>query len=117
MQTLRIVVDGLSVDLDSQCDIRQIDTHQPVKAEFIFKDNKYTNWDNCAKVVAFYSCFGMSEKECTPKLLENGRSCIVPSEAFSQSRMKIEIHGRGKDNHFYRTNRKTFRIINGGLYS
>lgn len=70
---------------------------EPVRLEFTFSPE----WKGTTKVAAFWSILG---NEYPPKVLKDGKSCIVPFEALQRAAFKVqimakqngEIHSTGK---------------------
>ena len=99
MRTLRFIVEGQTIRPDPTCDFTKLDpgTEGYLRAEFTFSKE----WDNAVKVAGFYSNLG---KEYEPRILKDGKSCLIPAEATQKRVFKIQILG---DNGSYtlRTNR------------
>ena len=90
MRTLRFIVDRQIIKQDPECDFNNIvpGTVEYLKAEFSFS----SEWDNTIKVAAFYR----NGHECTPQVLKDGRSCIIPEEALINRRFEIMLIGKNK---------------------
>lgn len=90
MRTLKFIVDGQIIKQDPECDFTGIvpGTIGYLKAEFSFSKE----WDNTIKVAAFYK-YGV---ECTPQLLKDGRSCMIPSEALTGRQFTISVLGKNE---------------------
>ena len=86
---LKFIVDGQIVKPDPECDFENLvpGTESYLTAEFNFSDD----WIGYKKAVAFFSIMG---KEYKPRLLENGKSCDIPSEALMRRAFKIMVVGR-----------------------
>lgn len=91
MRTLKFIVDGQIIKQDPNCDFTGIvpGTTGYLKAEFTFS----SEWDNTVKVASFYK-YG---NECTPQLLKDGRSCIIPAEALTGRQFTIGVLGKNKE--------------------
>lgn len=107
MRTLKFIVKNQLIEQDPKCDFSGLvpGTEEYLKAEFSFS----SEWDNCAKVVAFYSMFG---SEYEPQVLEDGKSCFIPSDALKRRSFKLRVLGR-RDN-FKITTNKVVVHQNGG---
>ena len=92
MKTLKFIVNGQDIALDPSCDISGLvpGTTGYVKAEFKFSPE----WDNCVKVVGFYSNLG---REFEPRVLKRGKTCEIPTEALKKSIFKIQVFGKRDD--------------------
>lgn len=92
MRVLRFIVNGQTVEQDPSCDFSGLvpGTKGYLLAEFKFS----SEWSGYTKVAAFYSRLGT---EYDPQLLENGRSCIIPSEALIKSVFKVQVKGMKDD--------------------
>lgn len=91
MRTLKFIVDGQIIKQDPSCDFTNLvpGSEGYLRAEFSFSPE----WNECAKVAAFYSAVG---KEYPPRVLKDGRSCIVPTEALTKYAFKIRVIGKSK---------------------
>lgn len=89
MRTLKFIVSSQIVAPDPDCDMSNLvpGGKECIKLEFIFSKD----WNGYTKVVEFTSALG---KEYTPKMLTDGRSCIVPAEALSRRVFKIRVIGK-----------------------
>ena len=107
MRTLKFVVDGQIINLDPNCDFSNLvpGTEGYLKAEFRFS----SEWTNCAKVASFWSSTG---KEYTPQILEDGYSCVIPSEALEKRIFKVQVLGARKN--FKIISNKVEVVQNGG---
>ena len=92
MRTLKFIVNDLYLSRDRNCDFTKLipGTEGYLKAEFDFN----STWDNCVKVVGFYSAD--AHIEYTPQILRDGKSCIIPYEALKQSKFRIKVLGKSK---------------------
>lgn len=106
MRTLKFIVDRQIIRKDPDCDFDNIvpGTVGYLKAEFSFS----SEWDNAIKVVAFYR----NGKECPPRVLKNGRSCIIPEEALTSRKFAISLVGKTKKEKL--TTNKIEILQNGG---
>ena len=88
MRTLKFIVSGQIVKPDPSCDICNLvpGGEECVKLDFEFSKD----WRGYAKGVEFTSAMG---KEFPPKLLSDGKSCIVPTEALARRIFKIRVIG------------------------
>lgn len=88
MRTLRFIVEGQTIRPDPTCDFSGLDpgTQGYLKAEFAFSKE----WDGAVKVVGFYSNLG---KEYEPRLLKDGKTCLIPAEATQKRVFKVQILG------------------------
>ena len=89
MRTLKFIIDGQIIKQDPNCDFSGLvpGTDGYLKAEFSFSPE----WDGCAKVAGFFSASGF---EYDPKVLMDGRSCMIPAEALEKRVFKIQVLGR-----------------------
>ena len=99
MQTLKFIINGqsITVDPENNADLLVPGSEGYVLAEFSFSKE----WDNCAKVAAFYSNLG---REFEPQILKDGKLCIIPKEALSLSVFKVKVFGK-KDDYTICTNK------------
>lgn len=90
MRVLRFIVTGQIIKQDPDCDFSGLvpGTEGYLKAEFRFSQE----WSGLTKVAAFY---GSNRKEYPPQLLEDGISCIIPTEALKKYAFKISLIGKG----------------------
>ena len=107
MRTLKFIVDGLTLKQDPTCDFNNLTpgSEDCLKAEFSFSNE----WRNITKVVGFYSRLGY---EYAPQLLEDGRSCQIPSEAAKRRMINIRVIGK-TDEGILRTNKLTIEQKGG----
>lgn len=89
MRTLKFIVNGQKIEKDPNCNFDGLvpGSDGYLKAEFSFS----SEWTGCRKVVGFYSRLG---KEYEPQLLEDGKSCIIPTEALKKAYFKLQVLGR-----------------------
>lgn len=108
MRTLKFIVDGQIIKQDPDCDFSGLvpGTEGYLKAEFKFSND----WNGCAKAAGFFSKLG---KEYTPQILEDGESCIIPSEVLKKSEFQIKIVG--KSDSVSLTTNKVLVKQNGGV--
>lgn len=108
MRVLRFDVNDQIISKDPECDFNNIvpGTSGYLKAEFIFSKE----WDNFVKVASFYR----NGRECSAEILEDGKTCIIPSNALVGRRFAIKISGREKDNKNIRITTSMVEIIQNG---
>lgn len=89
MRTIKFIVNKQTITLDPSCDLSELvpGTSGYVRAEFSFSNE----WDDCKKVVAFYSNLGT---EFEPKPLTNRNVCDIPTEALKKSIFKVRVIGQ-----------------------
>lgn len=89
MRTLKFIVDGQIIAQDPECDFSGLvpGTDSYLRAEFKFSPQ----WHGYAKVASFWSALG---REYPPKVLEDGKSCIITAEALEKRIFKIKVIGR-----------------------
>ena len=89
MRILKFIVNDQTLTKDPNCDFEGIvpGTEGYLQAEFSFS----SEWNGCRKVAAFYSRFG---KEYQPQILEDGKTCMIPAEALTKARFKIQVLGK-----------------------
>lgn len=99
MRTLKFIVDGQTIKQDPYCNFGGLvpGTQGFLQAEFSFSKE----WNNTAKVVGFYSNLG---KEYEPRLLKDGKTCVIPAEATTNRAFKLQVFGQG-DGYSLKTNR------------
>lgn len=102
MRILRFIVDGQSITQDPTCDFSGLipGSKGYLRAEFSFS----SDWNNCAKVAAFYSPMG---REYPPQILKDGKSCVIPAEALEKQVFKIKVLGKRGDGFEIPTNKLT----------
>lgn len=107
MRTLRFIVDDQIIRKDPNCDFDNLvpGSEEYLEAEFSFS----REWDNCLKVVAFFSSLGV---EYPPQVLRDGRTCVIPAEALQKKVFKVQVIGR-RDNYRIKTNKEDV-VQNGG---
>lgn len=90
MRTLRFIVDQQIIKKDPSCNFDNIvpGTSGYLKAEFVFS----SEWDKTIKVAAFYR----NGHECSPMILKDGRSCLIPEEALKGRQLGIKLLGKNK---------------------
>lgn len=88
MRTLRFIVDGQMIRPDPECDFDNLapGSEGYLAAEFAFS----REWDGLTKVAAFYSRLGQEYK---PQPLNDGKSCVIPSEALAKRIFKVQVKG------------------------
>lgn len=89
MRTLRFIVENQIIKQDPTCDFSNLvpGSDGYLTAEFSFSKE----WDGCAKVAGFYSIMG---KEYPPRVLSDGKSCVIPFEALEKRVFKIQVIGQ-----------------------
>ena len=92
MRTLKFIVNKQIITRDPSCDFSGLvpGTKGYLRAEFTFS----SEWNGCAKVVSFLSAVG---EEYKPQVLEDGKSCDIPSEALTKRAFKIQVLGKGEN--------------------
>ncbi len=106
MRILKFKVDGQIISKDPDCDFDNLvpGTDGYLKAEFTFSNE----WDNTVKVASFWR----NGHECTPQILKDGKSCVIPSEALTSRQFKIGVLGKNKN--IKLTTNKIEVVQNGG---
>ena len=91
MRTLKFIVDGQILRQDPTCDFNNIvpGTEGYLRAEFAFSQE----WDRTVKVVSFTR----GNKEFTPQVLKDNKSCTIPSEALEWRIFQLKVIGRRSD--------------------
>lgn len=91
MRTLKFIVDGQLIAKDPTCDFSDLipGSNGYLKAAFSFS----SEWNNCNKVVAFYSPLGM---EYPPQRLSDD-CCLIPEKALKKRSFMIQVIGRCGD--------------------
>lgn len=107
MRVLRFIVDNQIIRKDPNCDFSGLvpGSRGFLRAEFQFSKE----WDGCAKVAGFYSPLG---REYPPRVLADGKTCIIPPEALEKRFFKVQVVGQKSDLKF-KTNKVTISQ-NGG---
>ena len=102
MRTLKFIVDGQVIKQDPDCDFSGLipGTEGYLQAEFVFS----SEWDGTTKVAAFSSMLG---REFTPKLLKDGKTCDIPTEALTNRKFKIHVIGQKKTGYKITSNKVT----------
>lgn len=92
LRTLRFIVDDLLIKQDPNCDFTGLvpGSRGYLQAEFEFSKE----WNECAKVAAFYSRFG---RELGHAVLEDGKTCIIPEEALKRKMFEVRVFGTNGD--------------------
>lgn len=108
MRTLKFIVDDQIIKPDPNCDFSNIvpGTEGYLKAEFAFS----SVWDGCVKVAGFWSAMG---REYESKVLEDGKTCMIPAEALRNRKLIIRVFGK-KENMRLTTN-SVVVVQNGGI--
>ena len=91
MRVLKFIVEGHTIKPDPTCDFGNLipGTETCVEARFSFSKE----WNDCAKVAAFYSMLGM---EYTPQPIKQNHTCMIPIDALRRHRFKIQVIGQNK---------------------
>ena len=91
MRTLRFIVEDQIITQDPDCDFSNLvpGTEGYIQAEFIFSPE----WDGYTKVASFSS----GRNEYTPKILEGGQTCLIPTEALARYIFMVRVLGRKND--------------------
>lgn len=92
MRTLKFIVNGQTITKDSTCDFEGLypGSEGYLQAEFAFDKE----WENTVKVAGFFSNMG---KEYEPRLLKDGKTCTIPTEALKNRIFKIQVMGKSGD--------------------
>lgn len=92
MRTLKFIVDGQIIAKDPNCNFDNLVPRSEgfMQARFSFSPE----WDNCVKVVSFWSALG---KEYPPQLLTDGTTCRIPTEALARCSYGVQVIGKGRD--------------------
>ena len=107
LRVLKFIVNGQILEKDPNCDFSGLvpGTFGYIQAEFSFSPE----WNNVAKAAGFYSAMG---KEYPAKVLEDGKTCMIPVEALAKKAFKIHIVGRTPNS--YITTNKVEVLQDGG---
>lgn len=91
MRTLRFIVNGQTICQDPTCDFSNLipGSHGYLVGEFSFSKD----WDGYSKVVGFYSPLG---REYPPRVLADGKTCVIPFEALEKRSFKVQVVGKKK---------------------
>lgn len=89
MKTVKLIVNGDYIKVDPSCNLSGLfpGMEEQVCLEFACS----SEWKDLVKVVAFWSLMG---EEYPPRALEDGKSCIVPSEALKNTAFRVQIFGK-----------------------
>lgn len=106
IRTLKFIINGQILEKDPNCDFSYLvpGTANYLKAEFDFSPE----WDGYKKVVEF----SRFNTEYPPRVLTDGKSCMIPVEVTEQEAFRIRILG-GKDDKNLATN-SIIIVQNGG---
>ena len=109
MRTLKFIVEDQIIKKDPKCDFSNLVPGSKgfLEAEFSFSKE----WDDCAKVAAFYSPLG---REYPPRVLPDGKTCLIPFEALEKKTFKVQVIGKKKDFRI-KTNKVTVCQDGGGV--
>lgn len=107
MRTLKFDVFGQIIEKNPICDFSNIvpGTKGYLQAEFSFSEE----WNDTVRVAEFIS----GNKECEPKILENGTTCIIPEDALAGREFKIRVIGKRNNDYIIMTNRIMVRQDGG----
>lgn len=88
MRTLKFIVNNQIIIQDPKCNFDNLipGTEGYLRAEFSFSPE----WNGFKKVVAFWSAMG---KEYPPRILSDGKSCLIPPEALKRRTFKVQVLG------------------------
>lgn len=109
MKTLRFIVENQIIKKDPACNFSDLipGSKGYLIAEFSFSKE----WENMAKVVGFYSPLG---REYPPRVLADGKTCVIPFEALEKRTFKVQVIGQSKDfNQKLKTNKVTIYQTGG----
>lgn len=89
MRTLKFIVNGQTITQDPTCDFTGLvpGTEGYLQAEFVFSPE----WESVVKVVGFFSNMG---REYEPRLLNNSKTCVIPTDALKNRIFKIQVIGK-----------------------
>ncbi len=106
MRTLKFIVDGQILKKDPNCDFSNLvpGSEGYVRVAFAFSPE----WNGCVKVASFWSAMG---KEYPPQVLEDGTSCLVPSEALERYSYDLSVLGKKEK---YRIKTNVVRVVQDG---
>lgn len=105
MRTLKFIVDKQIIKKDPECDFDNI---VPGSSGYLRVDFSFSSeWTNAIKVASFWK----NGKECEPRQLVDGHSCIIPDEALTSRRFKIGLLGKDGE---MRLNTNLIEIIQNG---
>jgi hypothetical protein len=108
LRVLKFIVNGQNIEPHPNCDFDTLTpgTEEYVRLYFTFS----SEWNRCVKVVSFWSMLG---NEYDPRILKDGISCTVPTEALSRRAFKFNIIGKRSDGSKITTEKFTIQQ-NGG---
>lgn len=88
MRVLKFIIDGQLIKKDPSCNFEGLipGTIGYLVAEFSFSQE----WNGTVRVAEFWS----NGEECTPQILQNGTTCVIPSEALIGNMFKIKVLGK-----------------------
>ena len=94
LRVLKFIVNGQIIEKDPNCDFSGLvpGTSGYIQAEFSFSPE----WKGKAKAAAFFSAMG---KEYPGRILEDGKTCMIPEEALDKKVFKIQLMGRTPDSY------------------
>lgn len=92
MRTLKFIVNDQIIERDPNCDFSDLvpGTDGYLRAEFSFSQA----WSGYYRVAGFYSPMG---KEYPARILEDGKSCMIPAEACARRTFYVKVLGKRGD--------------------
>lgn len=107
MRTLSFDVDGQIIKKNENCNFDDIvpGTKGYLQARFSFS----SEWKDTVRVAEFTR----GRYECTPQILDNGTTCIIPEDALTSREFAIRVIGRRGDDFTIVTNRISVRQEGG----
>lgn len=109
MRTLKFNVSGQTIAQDPTCNFDGLvpGTEGYLQAEFTFS----SEWESAVKVVGFFSNMG---REYTPQVLNDGKTCVIPTDALRNRIFKLQVIGKN-EKHTLRTNKLTVTQKGGNV--
>lgn len=91
MRTLEFIVEGQTIKKSPSCNFDGLvpGTDGYLQAKFSFSKE----WNGTARVVGFWT----NRQECPPKILKDGRTCMIPAEALVNKRFELQVLGKRED--------------------
>lgn len=91
MRTLVFDVKDQIIRRSASCDFSGLvaGTSGYLEARFVFS----SAWNNCAKVVGFFS---KNDEELPPCVLKDNNTCIIPEDVLKHHEFKIRLYGKRK---------------------
>lgn len=92
MRTLKFIVNGQTIKQDPTCNFNGLypGSEGYLRAEFTFDKE----WENTVKVVGFFSNMG---REYEPCVLNDNKTCVIPTDALKNRVFKIQVMGKRGD--------------------